>query len=128
MSQDSPLHRVVGIDLGTTYSAVAAYNPEEADAEILPDPAFGPEGAATPSVVWDQPDSGSVTVGRAAKEAIGEDPEHVVIEIKREMGRRANDEPTARSGPAAASGGPEEPVRVWFGASRVCRRRSAPWS
>jgi molecular chaperone DnaK (HSP70) len=68
------LHRVVGIDLGTTYSAVAAYDTFADSAEIIYDPVQGkPHGAATPSVVWLNSDR-KVVVGAEAKRAIASDP------------------------------------------------------
>ncbi|GGY00882.1 hypothetical protein GCM10010358_63530 [Streptomyces minutiscleroticus] len=83
------LHRVVGIDLGTTYSAVAAYDPEDFAPKILADP--GREGAAAvamPSVVRLDPVTGALTVGHDAKDAIGDGTGNAdtLVEIKREMG------------------------------------------
>ena len=34
----SKYHRVVGIDLGTTYSVVAVYNTERRDVAVIPNP------------------------------------------------------------------------------------------
>jgi molecular chaperone DnaK (HSP70) len=87
------LHGVVGIDLGTTYSAVAVYNTDQLDAEILPDAEAGESAIATPSVVWDPGGDRAVVVGSAAKSAIPEDPGNVLIEVKREMGADKGKEP-----------------------------------
>lgn len=97
----SALHRVVGIDLGTTYSAVAAYDGDRSDAQLLPDSTVDGAGAATPSVVWDEPGTERVTVGAAAKAAVAHDPTNTLIEIKREMG-------------AVTEVGGADPVRVRF--------------
>jgi molecular chaperone DnaK (HSP70) len=92
-------HRVVGIDLGTTYSAVAAYNPDLLEAEILVNPEED-DGATTPSVVALDRESGNVLIGGAAKQRLAVRPQDVAIEVKREMG--------------AANGDPPEPRRVHF--------------
>jgi molecular chaperone DnaK (HSP70) len=76
-------HHVVGIDLGTTYSAVAAFDPDLEQAEIILN---DKQRGTTPSVVAWNPQSGKVTVGQEAKASIAQDPGNVVIEIKREMG------------------------------------------
>ncbi|MBB3727886.1 Hsp70 family protein [Nonomuraea dietziae] len=86
---DDALHRVIGIDLGTTYSAVAAYNADEFESEIIYDGAIADrQGAATPSVVRLGPEDGRVIIGHEAKNAIGLQgaPAETIIEIKREMG------------------------------------------
>ncbi|NUP38230.1 MAG: Hsp70 family protein, partial [Streptomyces sp.] len=86
---EDELHRVVGIDLGTTYSAVAAYHPGDYTPKILADPDFeGAVAVATPSVVRLDPATGALEVGHRAKDAIREGPgaEGTLVEIKREMG------------------------------------------
>jgi molecular chaperone DnaK (HSP70) len=114
----SSRHAVVGIDLGTTYSAVAAYNDDEADAEVLPDTAAEGLGLATPSVVWDRPGSPQVVVGADAKDAIPDDPGNVRIEVKREMGAEAP--PQKEQAPA------RDPVRIDFrGKARLPQELSA---
>jgi molecular chaperone DnaK len=92
-------HRVVGIDLGTTYSAVAVYDPDLLEAEVLSNRDDG-GGATTPSVVAFDRDTGDVLIGGAAKRSLARHPQEVVIEIKREMG--------------AADGEPPEPRHVRF--------------
>lgn len=111
------LHRVIGIDLGTTYSAVAAFNDEDLTPEILIDTAAEGAGAATPSVVLRDPKSGQAVVGHAAKDAMASasDDAEIIIEIKREMGAefdaRLLDQ--YRAGAEFSVG---DPVRVRFGA------------
>lgn len=75
----------VGIDLGTTNSVVAISF--ENEVEVL----RGADGKALiPSVVHYQED-GTIEVGARAREAILENPDHVVSSIKRLMGRGIED-------------------------------------
>ncbi len=75
--------RAVGIDLGTTYSAVAIVAPSGSP-EII----ANREGERiTPSVVMFQDDS--VAVGSMAKQAVTDAPEDVVQFVKRRMGDRS---------------------------------------
>jgi molecular chaperone DnaK (HSP70) len=76
------LHRVIGIDLGTTYSAVAAHNKYTTIAEIIHDA----NAQTTPSVVSLDPITRKVIVGKVAKQNLPADPLNTIIEIKREMG------------------------------------------
>src|SRR3954470_22878817 len=73
---------VVGIDLGTTYSAVAAM--EEARPRIIPNRAGG---RLTPSMVGFSR-SGDRVVGEAARLLAEELPENVAVATKRFIGRR----------------------------------------
>jgi len=79
------MHKVIGIDLGTTYSAVAAWDPDQEEAVIITDKTVD-RGATTPSVVSLHPVVGKVVVGQAAKQNLANDPDNTIIEIKREMG------------------------------------------
>ncbi|HET9168738.1 MAG TPA: Hsp70 family protein [Actinospica sp.] len=92
---DSALHRVVGIDLGTTYSAVAAYDAEDYSPKILADPEReGAAAIAMPSVVRLDAAGGALSIGHDAKNAIaaGTGPSvDTVLEIKREMGATFKD-------------------------------------
>lgn len=72
---------IAGIDLGTTYSALAALN-EIGKPEIVPD--FN-GNRITPSVVAFEGDS-SVIVGVDAKNKLSSDPTNVVQFVKRKMG------------------------------------------
>ncbi|WP_420147096.1 Hsp70 family protein [Spirosoma sp.] len=77
-------HKVIGIDLGTTYSVVAAYSIERQDVKVIPNRQNEP---TTPSVVYIAA-GGEVSVGRAAKEKQQRDPDGVLIEVKRMMGEK----------------------------------------
>ncbi|MFT4303638.1 MAG: molecular chaperone DnaK [Candidatus Woesearchaeota archaeon] len=71
----------IGIDLGTTFSAVAVM--EGGKATII----GNAEGTrTTPSVVWIKPDGKERVVGQVAKNQAIIDPAHVVRSIKRHMG------------------------------------------
>jgi molecular chaperone HscA len=75
----------VGIDLGTTYSLVAAV--KSGSAEVLADA----EGSVLlPSVVRYGAD-GVLAVGNKAIEAAAEDPENTIVSVKRLMGRGMDD-------------------------------------
>lgn len=71
----------IGIDLGTTYSCVINRAPDGTDTVVT---AFD-GGELTPSVVYFGADE--VLVGAEAKRMLGEDPDNVVVGIKRHMGR-----------------------------------------
>ncbi|MBV8608865.1 MAG: Hsp70 family protein [Singulisphaera sp.] len=75
-------HRVIGIDLGTTFSVVAAFSFTKQDVKVIPNRQNEP---TTPSVVYIGKD-GRVSVGRAARERLARDPKGVIFEVKRLMG------------------------------------------
>jgi molecular chaperone DnaK (HSP70) len=102
-------HHVIGIDLGTTYSAVAAFDKDEDQALIFENPESGGE-PTTPSVVGLHPGTSKVTVGRAAKRNLAADPLNTIIEIKREMGEVFD--PETHAGRPGFDAG--KPVRVRF--------------
>lgn len=77
-------HKVIGIDLGTTYSVVAAYNFEKQDVMVIPN---RQNEHTTPSVVYIN-SNGEISVGRSAKDKQQRDPEGVLIEVKRLMGEQ----------------------------------------
>jgi molecular chaperone DnaK len=77
-------HRVIGIDLGTTFSVVATYSYDKKDVRVIPNRQNEP---TTPSVVYVAPD-GRVSVGKAAKEKLARDPNRVIHEVKRLMGEQ----------------------------------------
>jgi molecular chaperone DnaK len=87
-----PFHKVVGIDLGTTYSAVSVWDGK--DVRII-ESAFGLN--TVPSVVGLDADRG-VIVGTPAQNNLVRDPANTIIEIKREMGTYAT-EPTGPGDP-----------------------------
>ncbi|WP_410631589.1 Hsp70 family protein [Amycolatopsis sp. cmx-4-83] len=108
------LHRVVGIDLGTTYSAIAMFDTDEDTAVIVPDRTFDPPADTTPSVVGFDPDAGVVIVGAAAKRAMslpGRGRE-TIIEIKREMGALFGEETLRLFGARGTSFRVDDPLRV----------------
>ncbi len=78
-------HRVIGIDLGTTYSVVAAYNHDKHDVKVIPNKQNEP---TTPSVVHIAK-SGHIAIGRPAKQKLARDPDGVIFEVKRIMGEAA---------------------------------------
>ncbi len=77
-------HRVIGIDLGTTFSVVAAYSYDKKDVKVIPNRQNEP---TTPSVVYVAPD-GRVSVGKAARQKLDRDPNRVIFEVKRLMGEQ----------------------------------------
>ncbi len=93
-------HSVIGIDLGTTYSAVAAWDDDELVTEIIGDSAEG-DAVTTPSVVSFDRVGERVLVGWAAKRNLPNAPEDTIIEVKREMGELRDPE---------SGGGPSERV------------------
>ncbi len=83
MSRAKKTKRYIGIDLGTTFSAMAYLDPHGSPVTIP-----NAEGTlTTPSVVYFEP-SGEVVVGAPARLAAVEHPELVVQCVKREMGER----------------------------------------
>ena len=85
MSEEAKLEPVYGIDLGTTYSEIALFDPVAKQAKTF----LSAEGQKTfPSVVMFNPD-GTVTVGQVAKDGVAspEDAERVCMLVKRQMGK-----------------------------------------
>jgi len=75
--------KIIGIDLGTTYSVVAVM---EGDTPVV---ITNPEGSrTTPSVVAFAKGSGERLVGQVAKRQAVTNPENTVFSIKRFMGRK----------------------------------------
>ncbi|WP_164836202.1 Hsp70 family protein [Actinacidiphila soli] len=74
--------KAVGIDLGTTNSAVAVMNPTDTDIVIHQG---GMNARTTPSCVWRNPNSGELVVGRKAFARVGSTPEPITS-VKRLMG------------------------------------------
>jgi Molecular chaperone len=72
-----------GIDLGTTYSAIA-YSDEDGNLSMIPN-RHGEY--LTPSAVYLHPDEKQSLVGREAKERSKAEPENVIQFVKREMGK-----------------------------------------
>lgn len=87
MSETTEKKRVYGIDLGTTYSAIAYIN-DDGKPEIIPN---SDNERITPSVVFFEEPSeegkvGNVVVGKIAKESAKTDPTRVISFVKQEMG------------------------------------------
>lgn len=78
---------ILGIDLGTTYSAVA-YVDEHGEARIIPN---DQSQIITPSVVYFNSAENNILVGQSAKDQIGIDPANVVSFVKREMGKHKDE-------------------------------------
>ncbi|MGL6225186.1 MAG: Hsp70 family protein [Thermoguttaceae bacterium] len=76
----TPSQRVYGIDLGTTYSAIAFVN-EHGKAEIITN---SDNDRVTPSVVFFE-SGDNVIVGKIAKESAKTDPSRVIDFVKRQM-------------------------------------------
>ncbi|KAH1028463.1 hypothetical protein HUJ05_001817 [Dendroctonus ponderosae] len=76
----------IGIDLGTTFSAVAIYRGEKS--EMIPN-AFGDK--LTPSCVFYNPNISEILVGKIAEERGLTNPENFIFDIKRFIGRRYDD-------------------------------------
>src|SRR5438094_411990 len=90
LGREPLMDRAVGIDLGTTFSAVAWVNPDTGRAEVLADP--DTQERTTPSVVMFDDDA-SVIVGRFAKDNAIAEPQKVVEFVKRQMGKDARGDP-----------------------------------
>jgi molecular chaperone DnaK len=96
-------HKVVGIDLGTTYSAVSVWDNERDDVVVVPTST----GSSTlPSVIGLDPES-KVIVGAQAQNNLIMDPANTIIEVKRLMGTYSRE-------PDPKTGDPGEPLRIPF--------------
>ncbi|MZD05943.1 Hsp70 family protein [Streptomyces sp. SID5785] len=84
-SDQQIVSKAVGIDLGTTNSAVAVMNPADSEILIHRDPVT--KSSTTPSCVWRSPSGGEPVVGRKAFARKGSSPEPVTS-VKRLMGTR----------------------------------------
>jgi molecular chaperone DnaK len=80
-------HKVVGIDLGTTFSVVSVYSMTKEEVVVIPSTQ---NQRTTPSVVYIAK-NGQITVGDAARRRLEKDPGGVIIEAKRHMGERNAD-------------------------------------
>lgn len=113
----SKYHSVIGIDLGTTYSAVSAFNKHSKTAEIIKNHVEW-DSETTPSVISLDPLMRKVIVGFSAKRQIENPnirPEDTIIEIKREMGAFFKDEGHLEKFNAKSAGKRiHDPVEVFF--------------
>lgn len=108
------LHKVIGIDLGTTYSALAVYDTYNEEAILIPDRSEGGEMETIPSVVsLDSSNLHRIIVGYPAKRNIAIRPEETIIEIKREMGELFSQE-TLQKFNLLGRRHVGEPVEVFF--------------
>lgn len=73
--------KIIGIDLGTTNSAVSVYEMGTSRTIQLKG------GMTTPSIIWMDPE-GNYVVGREAKQHVAVDPEHILISTKRDLGSK----------------------------------------
>ncbi|KAG5883021.1 hypothetical protein JTB14_020126 [Gonioctena quinquepunctata] len=77
----------VGIDLGTTFSCVAVYR--DGKTEVIPD---RNGDRLIPSIVYFEPETGNVLVGKIADEKSPRCPENCLRDSKRILGRKFDDE------------------------------------
>ena len=107
--------KVIGIDLGTTNSAMAVM--EGAEPAVVPNA----EGARTTPSVVAITKTGERLVGQVAKRQAITNPENTIYSIKRFMGRKHADEEVRRavaSMPYATDAAPNGDVRVAMGDGR----------
>ena len=80
---------ILGIDLGTTNSAIAIWDADQEQVRVLPNQ----EGdRITPSAVWFDAESGDTVIGQAALDCLTQHPERVIYSVKRFIGRTFSDE------------------------------------
>ena len=80
---------ILGIDLGTTNSAIAIWEPDTGDSRVL----CNQDGdRITPSVVMFDPEIGEPIVGKSALDRITSHPSQVVYSVKRFIGCTFRDE------------------------------------
>ncbi len=80
---------ILGIDLGTTNSAIAIWEPDTGQARVL----HNCEGdRLTPSVVMFDPQSSQPIVGKSAISCITSHPSQVIYSVKRFIGCTFRDE------------------------------------
>ncbi|MGR3174589.1 MAG: Hsp70 family protein [Candidatus Scalindua sp.] len=80
--------KIVGIDLGTTFSVIAHINEDTNNAEIIPSP---DQDRITASVVLFESEN-NIIVGEIAKQNAANEPTKVVEFVKRRMGRPKEDQ------------------------------------
>ena len=111
------LHKVIGIDLGTTYSAVASFNPMGDPKLGTPETLFNSgdgDGPTTASVVSLDPLTRKAVVGAWAKRNRPADPANTILEIKREMGEMFSKDTLAKYQGERGGFVVEQPVRAHF--------------
>jgi len=85
----SDTESIIGIDLGTTFSCVACFNPATKKVEVIE----SPSGRTMPSWVSFTPEG--KLVGMAAKSQVASNPHNTVYDVKRIIGRSFTDPVTA---------------------------------
>lgn len=98
------LHKVIGIDLGTSYSVVFTWDYDKKDIVVIPSIIGGSN--TVPSIVGLAHD-GNIIVGISAQNNLIIDPVNTIIEVKREIGIFER-EPNAQNGDTG------EPRRIRF--------------
>lgn len=103
--------KAIGIDLGTTFSAVAAI--EGGKSEII----TNAEGSrTTPSVVAFKKDSGERLIGQVARRQAALNPERTLFSVKRFIGRKYDEvEAERKNVPYQVVSGPNNAVRFKIG-------------
>ena len=102
--------KIIGIDLGTTYSCVAIM--EGGKPVVIPNP----EGERTTPSMVAFTKTGEILVGSIAQRQAITNPENTVFSIKRFMGRRHSEvEQEERRVPYRVTGGPNDLVKVYAG-------------
>ncbi len=79
--------RVVGIDLGTTFSLVAYLDPQTGAPKCIP----GPNGSALCPSIVSVDENGKILVGEVARERLLTQPDRTIYSVKRLMGRGVAD-------------------------------------
>src|SRR5713101_5237052 len=104
--------RVVGIDLGTTFSLIAYMDAQTGEPKCIP----GPHGSMLcPSVVSVDPD-GKVIVGEPARARLLTQPDRTIYSVKRLMGRGVADvQEELKIFPFRIDPGSENVIRVRLG-------------
>src|SRR3970282_2212967 len=104
--------RVVGIDLGTTYSLIALFDKATSGPRCIP----GPYGETLcPSVVSVDAD-GAIIVGEAARRRLLTQPDRTIYSVKRLMGRGVADvQDELKIFPFRIDAGSQHVIRVRLG-------------
>ena len=101
------MSRIVGIDLGTTYSCIAVM--EGGQPKVIPNP----DGSRTTPSMVGFTDKGEILVGGAAKRQAITNPRNTIFSIKRFMGRRHSEVAVEeKMVPFEVVGGADELVRA----------------
>ncbi|MFY9531302.1 MAG: molecular chaperone DnaK [Candidatus Acidiferrales bacterium] len=106
------MERVVGIDLGTTYSLIAYMDAESGAPRCIP----GPYGTPLCPSVVSVDEEGKILVGDPARECLLTQPERTIYSVKRLMGRGVSDiQDELRIFPFRIDPGSQSVIRVRLG-------------